>query len=315
MPKLKRKSKLPVRGYDVLGLGCCAVDDLLYVQDYPAPDGKAEVLRRERHCGGLTATALVAAARLGARCAYAGTLGEDDDSDFVRQTLKREGIDIRHVVHREGTGPVRSVIVVDEIRGTRNIFYHTEHTVGADAARPAKRIILSAGVLLVDRFGLRGMIRAARLARGAGIPVVGDFESSGLPRFRELLALTDHLILAEKFAGQLAGASSARDAAMKLWKKDRCAVVITCGARGGWFYEGPPNSPQSFAAFRVPTVDTTGCGDVFHGAYAVGLAEGMKLRERIRFASAAASLKATQPGGQSGIPTRAALERFLKGPG
>ena len=66
-------------GYDVLGLGSVAVDDLLYVPHYPPADAKLQVRRRERQCGGLTATALVAAARLGARCAYAGVLGEDED--------------------------------------------------------------------------------------------------------------------------------------------------------------------------------------------------------------------------------------------
>src|SRR5262249_47191307 len=77
---------------DVLGLGCVAGDDLLYVAAYPPADAKVQVRRRERQCGGLTGTALVAAARLGSRCAYAGVLGEDEDSRFVVDCLRREGI-------------------------------------------------------------------------------------------------------------------------------------------------------------------------------------------------------------------------------
>ena len=83
--------------FDILGLGCCAVDDILYVPAYPPPDAKVEVCARERHCGGLCATALVAGARLGARCAYAGTLGHDADSRFVLETLQREGDRKTHV--------------------------------------------------------------------------------------------------------------------------------------------------------------------------------------------------------------------------
>ncbi len=64
-------------------------------------------------------------------------------------------------------------------------------------------------------------------------------------------------------------------------------------------------------AFPVEVVDTTGCGDVFHGAYAAGLAEGMNLPDRVRLAAAAAALKATQSGGQTGIPTRDAVDTFL----
>src|SRR5512133_1848243 len=81
---------------DILGLGGVAVDDLVFVEAYPPADAKVVVARRERHCGGLTATALVAAARLGARCAYGGILGDDELSRFVEQTLVREGIDVSH---------------------------------------------------------------------------------------------------------------------------------------------------------------------------------------------------------------------------
>ncbi|MBA3485539.1 MAG: sugar kinase, partial [Pirellulales bacterium] len=85
------------RSIDVLGLGCAAVDDLLLVDRYPAPDSKTPVVRRERRCGGLTAAALIAASRLGARCAYAGCLGEDDASGFVLRSLHAEGVDTGHV--------------------------------------------------------------------------------------------------------------------------------------------------------------------------------------------------------------------------
>ena len=301
--------------FDVLGLGCTAVDEILYVTRYPAADAKIEVRRRERHCGGLCATALVAAARLGARCAYAGILGDDEDSRFVLGALQREGINTGKVVRRVGAGPVCSVIVVDGTHGTRNVFYDCSRARGAAARLPAGHVILSTRVLLVDRFGIPGMIRAARLARHAGIPVVGDFESSQAPRFRELFALTDHVILSEEFACELAGAASPAGAAVGLWTSDRRAVVVTCGHRKGWFYEGPADKPKPFPAFRVPVADTTGCGDVFHGAYAVALAEGKRLEDRVRFASAASALKATKSGGQMGIPSRAALARFLGGRG
>jgi sugar/nucleoside kinase (ribokinase family) len=298
--------------FDILGLGCTAVDDLLYVPTSPRPDDKVEVRARERHCGGLTATALVAAARLGARCAYAGTLGYDEGSCFVLETLRSEGINIRHVVRRDSARPVRSVIVVDEARGTRTILYDTKNVFGADPNRPRADVIRSTRVLLVDRFGILGMIRAARLARAAGIAVVADFESSHLPRFQELLALADHLILSGDFARQLTGTRSPGAAAAKLWHKNRRVVITTGGAEGCWFVDGADRPAQHVPACHVRTVDTTGCGDVFHGAYAFALVRGLPLLGRIRLASAAAALKATRRGGQAGIPTLAAVEAFLQ---
>ena len=288
------------------------MDELIYVPAYPPADAKTRVLRRERHCGGLTATALVAAARLGAQCAYAGVLGGDDASQFVLNSLRREGIDVSRAVCSAAAKPIHSVIVVDESRRTRNVFFDVENVVGADARLPAKAFIESARVLFVDNFGLPGMIRAARIARAAGIPVVADFESQDAPRFPQLLRLVDHLILSESFALKLSGARDPAAAAVKLWRRSRSAVVVTCGERGSCFLDGADQSPQHLPAFKVKAIDTTGCGDVFHGAYAAALARGMPLLDRIRFASAAAALKATQHGGQAGIPTLTAVNTFLK---
>jgi sulfofructose kinase len=298
--------------FDILGLGCTAVDEILYVEAYPSADAKARVLDRERHCGGLTATALVAGARLGARCAYAGVLGHDEPSRFVLASLKREGVNVRHVARRAGAGPVRSVIIVDERRHTRNIFFDTREAVGADSTSPMKQLIQSSRVLLVDRFGLPGMIRAARIARATGLPVVGDFETSGEPRFAELLGLVDHLILSANFARKLTRAAKPAQAALKLWTEHRSAVVVTCGAEGCWALHAADRTPRHFPAFQVKATDTTGCGDVFHGTYAAALAQGVEFDERIRVASAAAALKATRRGGQAGIPKRKAVEKFLR---
>lgn len=297
---------------DVLGLGCTAVDDLLFVPAHPPADSKLQVTRRERQCGGLTATALVAAARLGCRAAYAGTLGEDADSAFVCEALERSGVSTRLVVRRPGVRPVRSVIVVDETTGSRTIFYDVSHAGGAHPRRPDAATLARSRVLLVDRWGVDGMIRAARIARRAGGPVVGDLETFDVPRFEELLALTDHLIVSENFARRYTGAADAAEGARRLWRDDRAVVVVTCGERGGWWLAAGTAQPRHFPAFRVRVVDTTGCGDVFHGAYAATLAKGLPLEERLRVAAAAAALKATKPGGQTGCPTWPAVRRFLR---
>src|SRR5262245_18177095 len=99
--------------FDILGLGCVDVDDLMYVAAYPTADDKVQVERRERQCGGLTATALVAAARLGACCAYAGTLGDDPLSQFVEERFRAEGVATTHVRRKTDARPIHSTIVVD----------------------------------------------------------------------------------------------------------------------------------------------------------------------------------------------------------
>lgn len=297
---------------DVLGLGAVAIDDLLYVAEYPPADSKMQVQRSERQCGGLSATALVAAARLGARCAYAGVLGHDDLSQFVLARFAAEGIDVGLTRRRDGVRPVHSVIVVEQPSGKRTIFYDLEGTLGADPDWPEEAAIRSSRVLFVDHFGMDGMIRAAGIARTAGVAVVADFERDNVPRFDELMALVDHLILSQDFAADLTGCSDPAAAAAKLWTPSRQGVVVTAGANGCWCVDaGRPDTPWHQPAFRVKVVDTTGCGDVFHGAYAAALALGLDLPARLRFASATAALKATRRGGQTGIPSRSAVETFL----
>jgi sugar/nucleoside kinase (ribokinase family) len=297
---------------DVLGLGCVAVDDLLYVAVYPPADAKEQVQRRERQCGGLTATALVAAARLGARCAYAGVLGFDADSQFVVDCFQREQIDVTHLVRRPDARPIRSTIIVDESRQTRNIFFDLSGSVGATPDRPSAEVIRASRILFVDHYGLEGMIRATRIARAAGIPVVADLERDEWSGFAELLGLVDHLIVSRRFAAQLTGADHPAAAAEQLWHAERQAVVVTCGGDGCWFRGASADiAPRHQPAFPVSTVDTTGCGDVFHGAYASALARDLDLSARIRFATAAAALKATRRGGQAGIPSRLETEAFL----
>jgi sugar/nucleoside kinase (ribokinase family) len=298
--------------YDVLGLGCAAVDDLLYVDAYPPPDMKVRVRRRERQCGGLTATALVAAARSGARCAFAGILGTDELTQFILDALAREGIDIKHVIRRPEVRPIHSTIIVDETHHTRSIFFDLEGSVGADPSSPPAEVIQSARVLFVDHYGIEGMIRAVDVAHAAGAAVVADLERSEWPGFAELIAQIDHLIVSRDFAARFTGAEHPDEAVERLWSPARRAVIVTCGEAGGWFRGDPgPNQPQHYAAFPVQTVDTTGCGDVFHGAYAAALARGLSLPERIRFAAAAAAIKATRRGAQAGIPRRAETEAFL----
>jgi sulfofructose kinase len=177
----------PIESLDVLGLGVIAIDDLIFVESYPPPDAKVRVLHRERHCGGLTATALVTAARLGCRCSYAGVLGDNDLSEFAIEALEREQIDLSQLVHKPDARPVCSTVIVDEARKTRNVFFDLNGAVGADDRFPPEALIRDVRVLFVDHLGVSGMIRASRIARGAGIAVVADFESNESAEFLELL--------------------------------------------------------------------------------------------------------------------------------
>jgi len=299
--------------FDILGIGCATVDDLVMVGAYPSADVKLRVKRMERQFGGLTGTALVAAAKLGGRCAFGGMLGVDDLSKSVEQNMVKYGIDVSHLVRRPDSRPIHAVIVVAEEEQTRTIFYEYDAPTGADPSGPSEEAILSTRVLFLDHLGIEGGIRAASIARQAGIPVVADLEEVHDPRFDDLFDLVDHLVLSDDFARELTGANDPTAALFALWHSGRSAVVITCGKEGVWYASVENRSPQYLPAYQVNAVDTTGCGDVFHGAYALALARGVEIHDRVRFATAAAGLKATRSGGQLGAPTSEELSLFLSG--
>lgn len=297
---------------DVLGLGVTAVDDLLYVPAYPPADVKVRIRGRDRYLGGLTAAALVAVARLGYQSAYAGILGDDEFSQYVINGFQQHGVDVQHLVRRPDARPVISTIVLGEDGHTRNIFYDNRNAFGADPDLPPDEVIRASKVLFVDHYGIPGMIRAAAIAREANCPVVADFEHDDRDGFADLLALVDHLIIADDFAQHLTGQSDPTLAVETLWTRAPKTIVVTCGANGAYYSDKSGSSGVQFQpAFAVDVVDSNGCGDVFHGAYAAALSTDMPLLERVRFSAAAAALKATQPGGAMGTPDQATVEAFL----
>jgi sulfofructose kinase len=297
------------KAYDVLGLGAVAVDDLLYVDEYPLPDSKTPVRSWQRAGGGLAGTALVAAARLGQKAAYCGVLGEDDLSSFTLAELQKEGVNCTPVVRRASGRPFHSIIIVCQQPPGRSILFSGEGVTEPSPAEVPEALVASARVLFVDHTVPQAALRAARLARTHGIPVVADIERASFPQIEEFLAAVDHLIVGLEVARQLTGEKEAAACVQALEPKAHAAVVVTAGEAGCW-YATPGEAPQLVPALRVPVVDTTGCGDVFHGAYAACLSWGGAVPSAVQVATIAAGLKATQPGGRAGIPNRRTVEQF-----
>jgi sulfofructose kinase len=294
--------------FDILGLGCAAVDDVLYVPSFPRADEKVRVAKNLRRCGGLTGAALVTAARMGATCAFAGCLGTDESAQYVVDYFAGEGIDVSHAPSLAAARVVTSTIVVGQDVGSRNIFYQADGLIGAHDHLPPDNVIRNTRVLFIDQYGMKGNLRAARVARSVGASVVADFEDGSDPGFQEVLGLVDHLILSKDFARRTTRAPDPAQAARALRQPGRAAVIITDGPNGCWSLSGAGElDVRHHPAFLVAASDTVGCGDVFHGAYAACLARGDCLEDRIRFASAAAALRAKE----GEIPRRVAVEQFL----
>jgi sulfofructose kinase len=280
--------------FDILGIGCVAVDDIIFVNSYPPINIKIPVLRRKREIGGLTGRALLAASNLGAKCAYSAVLGINELSEYVFNEFKLAGIDVESVKKSNEAGPMHTVAIVAIEEPTRNTFF--DATLWNNAILNfciSNDLIHSAQVLLIDNYiGIKSAIKATKIAREASIPVVGDIEDDDYDDFDQLLNLVDHLIISNDFALNISGCSSPGDAVEKLWDTDKEFIAVTNGENGCWYRCSGDSKIYHQSAFSVPEVDTTGCGDVFHGAYALALAKGLPTRDRVKIASASAALKA-----------------------
>jgi sulfofructose kinase len=300
-----------MKKWDVLGMGIVTVDDLIYLDHYPAPDSKEPVRASQRQGGGLTGTAVVAAARLGARTAYYGILGEDELSSFSLREFASEGVDCSTVVRRKDANPRHSIIMIDQSNGQRTILYSTEISSIPQPEEIPLSLISDCKVLVTDYVAGVSGVFAARQARSLGIPVVADIENISSPDVKELMVLTNHLIMGFDLAHELTGEEQPANMVHAMARKNRDVTVVTAGAQGCW-YCLQMDTVYHVPALKVKVVDTTGCGDVFHGAYAASIARGEDIHRAIRVATVTAGIKASCPGGRSGIPDRTKVEGVLK---
>ncbi|MGE5221620.1 MAG: PfkB family carbohydrate kinase [Omnitrophica WOR_2 bacterium] len=298
------------KNWDILGIGISAVDDLLYVDHFPQPDSKMPIRSAQRQGGGLTATALVAASRQGARTAYCSLVSDNELSQYTIQELEKEGVDCSPCIQSPDGRPAHSFVIVDQGAGTRTIMF-IPGIVDPEPEDITAELIQRCRVLFIDYLAPRAGLAAAKLAHRYGIPVVADIEPLPFPAIQEFIQEIDHLIVGITLAGRLTGKTHPEDMVRALANPGKACCVVTAGKEGCWYsQQGDP--VIHFPAFNIQVVDSTGCGDVFHGAYAAALARGEDIQRAIEVASASAAIKATQPGGRSGIPDLRTVECFIQ---
>lgn len=291
----------------VVGFGAVSLDEILLVEQ-PLSAGKGRVAHRQRSLGGNVAIALATAASLGAVSRFIGYLPDPVVSPDLLDELHRCGVDVTSARVVDGTEPIRSTVIVAP-DGERFIAFDDGTTVGAPADLDLD-LIRAADVLVVDGYGSEAGLRAVVAARAAGIPVIADLEQPEAPGVQRLMREVDHLIVPVSFARAVTGRAEPAEMLDALWHDGRHSVVVTVGAEGSWFRTASARLCH-VEALRVDVVDTTGCGDVFHGAYAWAIATGVPIVDAVTIANAAAAICATALGGAGRLAVDADIHALL----
>lgn len=289
--------------FDVVGVGANSVDYVYRLPRFPQPDSPAAKLRISEHrvtCGGQTATALCTCAAMGLRATYIGTTGSDPNGERMRRELSARGIDLAHASVREAMNPF-AVILLDERQGERVVLWDRGPGLLLEDDELAPSLIRGARLLHVDDVDEEAAIRAAQIARDEGLPVTSDIERV-TPRTEALVAAVTVPIFAEHAAQVLTGEREVARAIRAVQAASGARMVcVTLGARGAMLLaDGRLYHEQ---ACPVETIDTTGAGDVFRGAFIVALLRGDPPEQILRFANAAAAISCTRVGAMASVPT------------
>lgn len=303
----------------VVCVGNTTLDRVWLVNQLPVGGGKFRANDYLEVGGGMAANAAVAVARLGGQASYWGRAGLDTAGHTMLAELNQYGVDTSQFrLVQGGRSSVSSILVSED--GERSIVNFRGRDIPADASWLPVDTIKTAQAVHGDVRWPEGAALAFSAARALGVPTVLDGEIADEADFATLLPLVDHAIFSEPglrafmhgkadVADELTfllGLQRARDLGCKV-------AAVTRGARGTVWLDSAGAHAQ--AAFAVKVVDTTGAGDVFHGAYALAIGAGLPIIEAMRLASAVAALKCTRKGCRAGIPVWADVERLLASEG
>jgi sulfofructose kinase len=315
MARLNSSDKIE---FDCVGFGMNAVDYLSILDPYPNLDEKVEVIESSMQGGGPVPTAMATLAKLGAKVAYVGRIGNDPEGEFVKSELEKEGINTDYLILDRESKTSKAFIWVDKSTGKRTVALdktNLSHT------KPSDLYFLnsiSTKILHIDAREPEVDIFLAKWVKKMGAKVSLDVGSlrSGV---ESVFPLVDYLIVSKRFACGFTRLSDPFWACKELMKKGFEIVVVTIGENGcicdspqGFNTSGSDDKIFHSPGFPVEVVDTTGAGDVFHGAFIYGLLEKWDLKKTARFACATAAMKCRKLGGRAGIPNLAEVTDFME---
>lgn len=286
------------------------LDRIVRVEALPRGHARLEGKDYEETGGGSAATAAVTIAKLGGEARFVGRTGEDAAGTAIRDELRSYGVDVRPMAIVTGARSAINTVTVDA-SGERQVTRYRGHLLDVPPEWISPADLAGAACVLVDMDWWLGANRVIQTARAAGIVSVLDAGTHADPRCAGLLPLVDHVVFSQTGLAILSGTDNPQHGLQWAQANTRpsCPIGVTLGAQGSvWLVDG---TPRHVPALALQVVDTYGAGDVFHGAYALAVAEGLDVVAAAQFATAAASLNCLRPSCRRGLPSRVEVDAML----
>lgn len=292
---------------DVVGVGLNATDTLIHLPQFPSRGSKMEYTTELMQPGGQVASAMVACQTWGLTTRYVGKLGDDDAATLHEREFERLGVDW-HTIRVAGAPSPKSLILVDA-QGERTVLCRRDERLFLRPEDLCREWVVRGRALLVDGHDTEAAVCAATWAREAGVAVVADLDEV-YPGIEALLTHVDYLIVSRSFPTQLTGETDLTLALQQIQRQYRNTLTAaTLGEGGVLAWNG--KALHHASAYRVPVVDTTGAGDIFHAAFLCGLLRGWPLARQLDFACAAAAMNCTAQGARGGIRPVAEIDALI----
>ncbi|MBX5031410.1 sugar kinase [Rhizobium lentis] len=296
----------------VLCVGAAVLDTLFRVRALPAGQGKILPYEMLQIAEGMASSAAYAIVRLGGAASLWGAVGKDAAGERIVADLRNSGIDTSGMLRAEGARSAIATILIDD-RGERLIVPFYDERLH-DTVRPVtEREVSAFDAVLVDvrwpELALRTLIAAGK----AGKPAILDGDVAGEGIIEMLAPAASHVVFSQPAAERLAGTADLAESVGLLKRKfEHAFISVTAGEHGCLWFDDRSGAIRHLAAPKVRAIDTLAAGDIFHGAFALAIAEGMPIEESMRLSSMAAALKCQVFGGRIGAPTRAEVRDALQ---
>ena len=292
----------------VVCIGLAVLDHVFQLPKIPKFPVKSFASNYFQAGGGNAATAAVALKRAGGQAVFWGRLGDDHNGDLILDELEEFGVDVQDVLRQQGVKSGVSSVLVDDA-GERLITNYSDPKLNSDANWLPLERLKESNAVLVDFRWHEGAIKTLRSARELGIPAVLDADLTPEGLNEDVIRSATHVLFSKPALKEFAAGKSTEKALNYAVELNRGWVGVTEGSSGTrWLEKGVL---RHFPAFEVKTVDTLGAGDVFHGIFALGLAEGKTEENSIYMASAAAAIHCSRSGGRKSIPDREEINKFI----